>query len=98
MARALPMPAPTWPLPSPTTTRVLQDIVRPPLCVFWTLLVRTTRSSRFSVSALIIRAIFSSELQAALAGRVRERLDAPVIQVAAAVEDDPADAGGLGPL
>src|SRR5579884_261757 len=54
MARALPSPTPTWPLPSPTTTRALQLMVRPPWVVFWHLLVRTTRSSRLSVSGLIL--------------------------------------------
>src|SRR5687768_12861150 len=36
-----------------------------------------------------------SELDAALAGGVGERLDAPVVQVAAPVEDDLGDAEGL---
>ena len=34
IARALPRPAPTYPLRSPTMTSAFQLIVRPPLCVF----------------------------------------------------------------
>src|SRR5581483_12020926 len=41
---------------------------------------------------------FPLELEAAFAGRVCERLDAPMIDVATAVEHDLGDAGGLGAL
>src|SRR3954454_25285785 len=38
------------------------------------------------------------ELQSVLAGRVGERLHAPVVQVAAAIEDHPSHAGRLRPF
>ena len=40
----LPMPTPTRPLPSPTTTRAESCMRRPPLTVFATRLMKTTRS------------------------------------------------------
>src|ERR1700722_1156679 len=93
---ALPRPAPTRPLPSPTTTRALKEKRRPPLTTLATRFSETIfswnslpRSSRRSMR------IPMSELQAALAGSLRERLDTAVEEVARAVEHDGVDAGCL---
>src|SRR5262249_46300253 len=72
IARALPSPAPTYPLPSPTITSALQLMLRPPLVVFWHLLVRTTRSSRLSVSGLIFATIAPSKTEVRLPARCRQ--------------------------
>ena len=58
---------------------------RPPLTTLATRLISTTRSLSSRVSAKVDS---TSELQSSLARAVGERLDASVVQVAAAVEDD----------
>src|ERR1700693_3839301 len=96
---ALPRPAPTRPLPSPTTTRALKEKRRPPLTTLATRLRETIfswnslpRSSRRSMR------IPMSELQPALAGCLGERLDAAMEEIPGAIEHDRVHAGGLGSL
>src|SRR5690606_4329255 len=96
-SRALPWPKPTRPRWSPTTTRAAKPKRRPPLTTLATRLMPTSRStisessrSRGFRSSLCGRAIlrcpYTSERQAGFTRRVGERLDATVIDVAAAVE------------
>src|SRR5579884_1091120 len=93
---ALPRPAPTRPWPSPTTTSALKEKRRPPFTTLATRLRETIfswrsppRSSRRSMRMPIA---FLSEPQSGGAGRVGQRADPAVVQVAAAVEDDLLDA------
>src|SRR5579862_3332732 len=112
-SRALPWPKPTRPFWSPTTTRAAKPKRRPPFTTFatrlmWTSLStnslsRSSRSPRCSLRPRrsppplpSSRAIL--ELQAAFAGGVSERLHAPMIDVAAAIEHDLLDALGQGAL
>src|SRR5262245_27704240 len=100
---ALPRPTPTCPASSPTTTSAEKLKRRPPLTTFATRLMWMTRSLSFSSSICSNAIAFSQgtgpagpdrrnlELEPALAGRVGERADAPVIEVTIAVEDDPLD-------
>ena len=73
MPSALPRPTPTWPFLSPTTMSTLHDRVRPPLCVFWTLLVRMIRSSRARSFGLIFVAIVTLSVSSAFRWRRRAR-------------------------
>ena len=54
-SRALPSPTPTWPRPSPTTTRAVNENRRPPLTTLATRLMETTRSVRSSAFGSIRR-------------------------------------------
>src|SRR5436189_3590576 len=86
---------------SPTTTSAVNEKRRPPLTTLATRLISTTRSWRSRPAGLTVRSMAVSvpmkllDGEAALAGPVGERLDAPVVLVAAAVEDGPLDARGL---
>src|SRR5579864_6007227 len=101
---ALPRPAPTRPCPSPTTTSALKEKRRPPL----TTLATRLRETIFSWNSLprsspprrsrSMRIPIVLELQSGLAGGVGQRLDAAMVQIAAAVEDDAAHPGGGGAL
>ena len=107
-------PAPPWPCrsrgrpvaSSPTTTSAVNEKRRPPLTTLATRLIFDDALVQLEPVRIDLRAVGdlshvrapSIELQSALAGAVGERLDAPVVEVAAAVEHDLADAGGLGPL
>ena len=51
---ALPVPTPTTPLESPTTTNAANLMLRPPFTVLATLLIDTTLSSRFSFSTSLL--------------------------------------------
>src|ERR1700712_1653131 len=86
---------PTTSRSSPTTTRAVKEKRRPPLTTFATRLIWTTRSCRSRPSrSLGMRPIGClSELQSARTGAVGERLYAPVIEVAAAIEHDALDTG-----
>src|SRR5215510_4502342 len=89
---ALPTPKPTMPCPSPTTTRALKLRFLPPLTTLVTRLMDTT----VSLNSIWPASIFSrkrfmvatSELQAGFARRVRDRLDAAVIEEPVPVEHD----------
>src|SRR6185436_15834077 len=98
---ALPRPTPTWPRPSPTTTSAVNENRRPPLTTFATRLMDTTRS----FSSSMLGSIFASatrflpvplEHEPAGARSVGEGLHPSVVLIAAPVEHDPGDAGGLG--
>ena len=102
---ALPMPNPTTPWPSPTTTSALKLRFLPPLTTFVTRLMATTVSfssisdgSIFSRESPCVVSIVGLELQPRFARRVGHRAHAAVIQVAAAVEHDARDALFLQPL
>src|SRR5215468_5756213 len=109
-SRALPSPTPTCPRPSPTTTSAVKENRRPPLTTFATRLMATTRSVRSSALASIrasathlllsipldVVRTSGSELEAACARCVRERLDPPMILIAAAVEHGLPDPAVLG--
>src|SRR5919108_3200046 len=100
---ALPSPTPTWPRPSPTTTRAVNENRRPPLTTLATRLMDTTRSWRSRPAGETERSgagmrATTLEGKPALAGTLGQGLDAAVIAVAAAVEDRRLDAGGLRPL
>src|SRR3990172_6369496 len=95
---ALPSPAPTWPAPSPTTTTALKLKRRPPLTTLATRLIWTTRSSSVSfVGSILAKTWLLSvlEVEAGFAGRLGQRLDAPVVAETGPVEDDSLDAGRL---
>src|SRR5688500_15220505 len=93
---ALPMPKPTTPWPSPTTTSALKLRFLPPLTTFVTRLIETTVSlisscdaSTFSRSRFISATL---ELQTCFARRVGHCLHAPVIEEPVAVEHHALDA------
>src|SRR3982751_3071522 len=95
------------PFSSPTTTRAVKEKRRPPLTTLATRLISTTRSWRSRPAALTVRSLFGEGIrtqvlgldgEAGLAGPLGERLHAPVVVVAAAVEHGALDAGGLGAL
>src|SRR5712692_6663215 len=95
-SRALPMPNPAWPRLSPTTTSAEKLRFLPPLTTFVTRLMAMTSSfrsegltSRRRRTAKLSRKIcfdIGLELQPRFPRRIRERLDAAVILVSAAVE------------
>src|SRR5438270_2509429 len=91
-SRALPRPAPTRPLPSPTTMSAEKENFRPPFTTFATRFRLTTRSPTSERSLLVYGPrdpkFLSLELQSGFAGGLGQRLDPPVVEVAAAVEDD----------
>src|SRR5215207_1109550 len=118
-SRALPVPKPTWPAPSPMTTSAANERFLPPLTTFVTRFIEMTWSVRSSPCAGILclgcriahlsettsgRGLFAALrgslffafalvlVQARLARRVGQSLDAPVEAEAAAVEDDLLDA------
>src|SRR6266851_1145767 len=105
-SRALPMPNPAWPWLSPTTTSAEKLRFLPPLTTLVTRLMATTSSfksegftSRSRRTARLSRRIcfdIGLELQPRFPRRIRERLDAAVILVTAAVEHHFAYSGGLG--
>src|ERR671916_366113 len=76
------------------TTSAVNEKRRPPLTTLATRLISTTRSLSSRVSSRW-KAMALLEGQAALARGVGERLHAPVVEVAAAIEDDVLDAGLL---
>src|SRR5262245_59263099 len=93
-SRAFPMPNPTCPWESPTTTSAEKRKFLPPLTTLVTRLMWTTWSFRSRSSGLILLNVCSSaaparpsELESGRARRLGHRLDPTVIQVAAAVED-----------
>src|SRR5438105_11415295 len=98
-SRAFPRPAPTRPLPSPTTTRAENENLRPPLTTLATRFRLTSRSLRSERSPAYEGFLIATllELQSGLAGRVRESLDPTVVEEPAAVEDHRCDPGVLGP-
>src|ERR1700730_1817200 len=97
---------PTTSRSSPTTTSAVNEKRRPPLTTLATRLISTTRSCRSrpveeterSRSMGRSRVASCLERQAALASALGERLDAPVVLVATAVEHGVVDAGGLAAL
>src|SRR5579883_601241 len=108
-SRALPAPWPTRPLPSPTTTSAAKPNRRPPFTTLATRLIETSFSTSStswpsrSLSrsrpprSLPSRAIPELlEIQAGFARGVSQRTDPPMKNVAAAIEADFRDAGGLG--
>src|SRR5450759_4047900 len=97
-SRAFPMPAPTRPFMSPTTTSALNENLRPPLTTLDTRFTRTTRSVRSDRSPLECGyrdPISLLEFQACFAGGVRQSLDSAVVEEAAPVEDHRAHARRL---
>src|SRR5262249_42368802 len=107
-SRALPMPKPAWPWLSPTTTSAEKLRFLPPLTTLVTRLIAITSSFRSEeltptnrrTANLSRRICFDMglELYPRFPRRIRERLDAAVVLVPAAVEHDFADSGGLGAL
>src|SRR5579884_166281 len=104
---ALPRPAPTRPLPSPTTTSALKEKRRPPFTTLatrlretifsWNSLLRSSPPPRRSRSRSMRIAIVL-ELQSGRSGRIGQGLDPAMIEIAAAIEDDRLHARGDGPL
>src|SRR5687768_11033429 len=93
---ALPMPKPTTPWPSPTTTSALKLRFLPPLTTLVTRLIETTVSlmssceeSIFSRSRFIIATL---KLQTCFARRLGHCLHAPVIEEPVPIEHHPLDA------
>src|SRR5690242_8803048 len=107
-SRALPMPNPAWPWLSPTTTSAEKLRFLPPFTTLVTRLMAITSSfssegftSKSRRTARLSRKIcfdIGLELQPRFPRRIRERLNAAVILVSAAVEHDFTHAGGLGAL
>src|SRR6185503_9979321 len=105
-SRALPLPMPIEPSPSPTTVRAAKPRMRPPFTTFVTRFTEIIFSRRPSLrssdpgpadffrSGLAIFPV-SSELEAALAGRLRQRFHAAVVAESRAVERDLGHARGL---
>src|SRR5215471_275001 len=93
-SRALPSPTPTWPRPSPTTTRAVKEKRRPPLTTLATRLMETTRSFSSSTLGSILASATRTLLkdQSAGASRVGERLHSSVVHVPASIEHDALDA------
>src|SRR5262245_10098990 len=100
-SRALPWPKPTRPFSSPTTTSAAKPKRRPPFTtlatrLMWTSLSvnslsrssrsRRSRGSRAIMSVQLFSLVLLLEAEPALARGVGQRLDAPVIEIAAAVE------------
>src|SRR5882672_4628931 len=88
---ALPSPTPTCPDSSPTTTKAEKLKRRPPLTTLATRLMWITRSFSLSSSICSNAMVSSLELEPALAGRVGEGADAPVVEVAVPIEHDALD-------
>src|ERR1700692_4744583 len=113
-SRALPGPKPTRPFSSPTMTSAANPTRRPPFTplatrLMWTSLSVNSLSSRSRSRAIrMFHSMFRFaqaharayplEFEAALAGRLRQRLDASVIAIAAAVEHHVRDALAERPL
>src|SRR5215204_4606125 len=91
---ALPMPKPTTPWPSPTTTRALKLRFLPPLTTFVTRLIETTLSLMSSCDGSIRSRVRIPllEFQSCFSSGIRHGANAPVIEKAAAVEDYALDA------
>src|SRR5579862_7739955 len=70
-------------------------MLRPPLVVFWHLFVWTTRSVRLSVSGLILANACSLKRQSACACAIGEGLNAAMIFIAAAIENNRSNANRL---
>src|SRR5204862_672560 len=92
---------------SPTTTSAVNEKRRPPLTTLATRLISTTRSWRSRPAWLTVRSMVwigmkslrvGLESQSGLARGLGQRLDPPVVLIAAAVEHRALDAGGLGGL
>src|ERR1700741_427558 len=104
-SRALPMPNPAWPRLSPTTTSAEKLRFLPPFTTLVTRLMAMTSSfksegftSRRRRTAKLSRRIcfdIGLELQPRFPRRIRERLNAAVILVSAAVEHHLSDSGGF---
>src|SRR5690606_11709907 len=102
-SRALPLPKPTRPFWSPTTTSAAKPNRLPPFTVLETRLIATRRSANSGLSSrsrprppLSSLAISPPlELQPALAGGIGERLHLSVEKEAAAIEIDLFDPGRL---
>src|SRR5947207_1798356 len=107
-SRALPMPNPAWPWLSPTTTSAEKLRFLPPFTSLVTRLMAITSSfssegftSKSRRTASLSRKIcfdIGLELYPRFPRRIRERFDAAVILVSAAVEHDFTHPGGLGAL
>src|ERR1700726_2099864 len=107
-SRALPMPKPAWPRLSPTTTSAEKLRFFPPLTTLVTRLMAMTSSLRSDgltsrrrrTAKLSLKICFDIglELYPRFPRRIRERLDAAVVLVPAAVEHYFADSSGLGAL
>src|SRR5438477_5564517 len=99
-SRAFPWPKPTRPFSSPTTTRAAKPKRRPPFTtlatrLMWTSLSVNSLSTSLRSRPWGSRAIFrfpSSEFQSALTRGFGQRLDAAVVEIAAAVEHHVLDA------
>src|SRR2546423_6417855 len=105
MPLALPSPTPTEPLLSPTTTRIDQLAVFPPLWVLKTLFVCTTRTSSWGPSVFLLSRlplrrliILMLKLQPSVSGAVREARHAAMVSEAASIEHHLGDTGRLGSL
>src|SRR5262245_20893997 len=83
---ALPRPTPTRPFWSPIATIALNENRRPPFTTLAHRFTLITRSMNSDLGASDPRTSDLLEIQTAGASAVGERLDAPVVQVAAAVE------------
>src|SRR3954464_9227645 len=96
---ALPMPKPTTPWPSPTTTSALKLRFLPPFTTLVTRLIDTTLSLMSSCDGSIRSRVRIPllEFQSRFARSVRHGADAPVIEEAAAVEAPALDALVDGP-
>src|SRR5512146_1659777 len=111
-SRALPWPKPTRPFWSPTTTSAAKPKRLPPFTTLATRLMCTSlsmnslsrsRSSRSRLSPPLppLRSAMTFgplEIQSCLAGSIGERLHAPMVEIAAAVEHDVGDARFQRPL
>src|SRR5512134_1365180 len=98
-SRALPLPIPIPPSPSPTTVSAAKPSTRAPFTTLVTRLTATIfsrrpsdRSSEGCILGCILAIVGSLELQSAFARGLGERLDAPVVLEARAVEGDLVDA------
>src|SRR5688572_19332723 len=101
-SRALPLPMPMPPSPSPTTVSAAKPSTRPPFTTLVTRLTATIfsrrpspRSSDCCILGWIFAIAASLELQSTAAGRLGERLDAPVIAIPGPVEGHAFDPGLL---
>src|SRR5436190_15214830 len=99
---ALPMPKPTTPWPSPTTTRALKLRFLPPLTTLVTRLMDTTVSLISSCAGSMRSLVFmcvhgqptaasNSELQTCLARRIRNRANPAMVEEPAPIEHDALD-------